>query len=257
MSSIVLENDVNRIINSFIPGNNHLYISTICKEWTPSLNTNTSFLNVTTSLSRIEEFFESGGIINWALFEEAIKYGDISILKKIIDVDKSMDDSFLYRDKHRCSIYTFACYIALHANKIKVLKWLFSKGFPLNGHVICELASTGDLELLKWCRENGCKWSDFFCYIALEHKQVDILKYAIENGCEWGTCGWTEVSSIGDLELFKWCIKKGCLCKYYTCSESVSQGHLEIAEFCRKNGCPESNNSPGYFLWCFNRDHMM
>jgi len=50
----------------------------------------------------------------------------------------------------------------------------------------------GQLEVLKWARENGCPWSNDLsdytlncCTLAAIGGQLEVLRWARENGCPW------------------------------------------------------------------------
>jgi len=46
-----------------------------------------------------------------------------------------------------------------------------------------EAAASGNLDLLKWGRENGCPWDEWTCTLAAAGGHLDTLQWARENGC--------------------------------------------------------------------------
>jgi hypothetical protein len=51
---------------------------------------------------------------------------------------------------------------------------------------ICAIAAgSGNLDTLKWARENGCDWDRSVCDAAFKGGHLDILKWARKNGCDW------------------------------------------------------------------------
>jgi len=46
-------------------------------------------------------------------------------------------------------------------------------------------AENGNLNILKWVRENGCPWNSSTCIKAASGGHLEILKWAHENGCPW------------------------------------------------------------------------
>ena len=46
-------------------------------------------------------------------------------------------------------------------------------------------AKSGNLELVRWLRAEGCPWDKWTCHYALINGHVEILRWARENGCEW------------------------------------------------------------------------
>jgi hypothetical protein len=46
-------------------------------------------------------------------------------------------------------------------------------------------AARGDLQMLRYARENGCPWSESLCVHAATHGRLEVLRWARENGCPW------------------------------------------------------------------------
>ncbi|CAB9521857.1 ankyrin repeat protein [Seminavis robusta] len=44
-------------------------------------------------------------------------------------------------------------------------------------------AGHGQLEILKWARENGCPWNEDTCEMASSGGYLEVLKWAREHGC--------------------------------------------------------------------------
>ena len=44
---------------------------------------------------------------------------------------------------------------------------------------------SGNLELVRWLRGEGCPWDDWTCDKAVEYGRVEVLRWARENGCPW------------------------------------------------------------------------
>jgi phosphoserine aminotransferase len=47
-------------------------------------------------------------------------------------------------------------------------------------------AENGNLEVLKWARENGCEWESNTCSCAAWNGHLEVLKWAKNNGCVCG-----------------------------------------------------------------------
>ena len=71
-------------------------------------------------------------------------------------------------------------------------------------------ASGGDLEMLKWARENDCPWDKQTCADAAMGGHLEVLKWARENGCPWDerTCAFA--AEGGHLEMLKWARENDC-----------------------------------------------
>ena len=64
-----------------------------------------------------------------------------------------------------------------------------AENFPWDWRTCAGAAEGGQLEVLKWLRENGCPWCERTCMSAAKGGHLEILKWARENGCPWN--GWT------------------------------------------------------------------
>jgi hypothetical protein len=81
------------------------------------------------------------------------------------------------------------------------------------------------LQVLQWCRENGCPWDEWSCTYAAQNGHLEVLKWARLNGCPWNED---------------------------TCSFAASNGHLEVVKWARDNGCPWNKEKCILYLndWC-------
>ena len=44
---------------------------------------------------------------------------------------------------------------------------------------------SGNLELVKWLRNEGCPWDTIMCDYVVHHGHVKVLRWARENGAPW------------------------------------------------------------------------
>ena len=51
--------------------------------------------------------------------------------------------------------------------------------------VMMRAAWSGNLELVRWLRAEGCPWDHFTCSRAVTKGHVEVLRWARENGCPW------------------------------------------------------------------------
>ena len=58
--------------------------------------------------------------------------------------------------------------------------------------MMTDAARSGDLELVRWLRGEGCPWDFLTCSEAVDQGHVEVLRWARENGCSWhaGTRDW-------------------------------------------------------------------
>jgi hypothetical protein len=109
---------------------------------------------------------------------------------------------------------------------------------------VCALAAdVGNLDVLKWARENDCPWDDETCANAAEGGHLEVLKWARENDCPWDELTCAHAAWKGHLEVLKWARENGCPSNELTCSSAALGGHLEVLKWARENGAPWTENT--------------
>ena len=79
-----------------------------------------------------------------------------------------------------------SCYDAAADGKLDVLKYLREiRNTPWDAATCAAAAWIGNLEILKWARENGCPWDKRTCENAARNGHLELLKWARENGAPW------------------------------------------------------------------------
>ena len=102
------------------------------------------------------------------------------------------------------------------------LSWALEKCSEQKERFCAQMARKGNVELLKFLRENGCPWDRFTCYKAAENGHLECLKYAHENGCPWGWKICSSAAENGDLECLKYAHEKGCPWNEETFNNAIS-----------------------------------
>ena len=95
-------------------------------------------------------------------------------------------------------------------------------------------AILGNLEMLKYCVENGCKVHDSTCSTAAEYGHLDCLKYLREKNCAWDCETSGAAARIGNLEMLKYCVENGCEVGTGTCALAAEYGNLECLKYLRE-----------------------
>ena len=69
---------------------------------------------------------------------------------------------------------------------MELVQWLCGEGgFAMDEWVMKFAAKSGNLELVRWLRAEGCPWDKWTCHYAIGHYHMEILRWARENGCPW------------------------------------------------------------------------
>jgi hypothetical protein len=101
------------------------------------------------------------------------------------------------------------------------------------------VAYTNDLKLLRWVREEKeCAWNWGTSGTAALLGNLDMLKYCCENGCEVhnGTC--VDSAKNGHLDCLKYLRSKNCPWDGQVCQFAHEENHMDILTYAVKNKCP-------------------
>ena len=55
----------------------------------------------------------------------------------------------------------------------------------MDENMMMEAAASGNLELVRWLRAEGCPWNRWTCSYAVERGRVKVLRWVRENGALW------------------------------------------------------------------------
>jgi len=144
-------------------------------------------------------------------------------------------------------------YFALNGN-LKFLKWLDKHGYLNKSDTeICgNAASNGNLDVIKWARENLYSWDIKTCNNAALNNHFDILKFAIRNSCDIDHDDNDICSNAvlnGNFEMLKWAKKKGCKVneKTYAYAAKTKNG-IEMLKWLRN--CDDYNEHKWDYWVC-------
>ena len=87
--------------------------------------------------------------------------------------------------------------------QLEALKWWRQNGCKLKTDTCMSAASGGHLEVLRWARENGCPWDEKTCRYAAMGEHIEVLQWAIANGRPNNDdidFGWDVISTATDDE---------------------------------------------------------
>ena len=93
----------------------------------------------------------------------------------------------------------------------ELVKWLCGAGgFAMDERVLAEAAGSGNLELVRWLRDEGCDWSVWACRFAAETGRLQVLQWLRANGCPWDvdTCKFAALN--GQMATLRWARENGC-----------------------------------------------
>jgi len=114
------------------------------------------------------------------------------------------------------------------------------KEFTFNQELFCsQVALTNDLKLLRWVREaKECAWEYLTSNAATLKGNLDMLKYCVENGCKVhnGTCAFA--AENGHLSCLEYLRSKNCPWDERVCKLANKNDHIDCLTYAVKNKCP-------------------
>ena len=109
--------------------------------------------------------------------------------------------------------------------------------FTMNQEFFCaRVAETNDLKLLRWVREEKeCDWNYGTSATAVLKGNLDMLKYCCENGCEVheGTCA--NAAEKGNLACLEYLRSKNCPWNERVCQLAHEENHIDVLTYAVKN----------------------
>jgi hypothetical protein len=112
--------------------------------------------------------------------------------------------------------------------------------FTQNQEFFCsQAAQTNDLKLLRWVREEKeCDWDYKTSGMAAHQGNLDMLKYCCENGCEVHERHCATAAKYGHLDCLEYLRSKNCPWNELTCKLAHEENHIDILTYAVKNKCP-------------------
>ena len=163
-----------------------------------------------------------------------------------------------------------ACF-AIRRNKLKVLKYLHSRGCPLDRYCYREAiynddiytvkwlkkrrlqltedtfsaaAEVGNLKILKWLKRNDCPFNHIAVNAAAYSGNLKALRFLIKNGCEWEIGAFNCACVGGNLKSVMYLFNDAVndLSKPWlnesVCASAAKYGRLEILKYLKSFSCP-------------------
>lgn len=136
-------------------------------------------------------------------------------------------------------MYGSLCYQAAKNGHLHVLKWGLSEGFTLNKRICAEAAAfSGNVEVLEFCKTEGCLFGESTVFNAVTTGNLDIVKYCFENDCPRHENLCMAAAKSGNIECLKLVRSYGVPWGLKTCYTAARDGNLSILKYAHENGCP-------------------
>ena len=114
------------------------------------------------------------------------------------------------------------------------------KVITVNQELFCaSVAGTNDLKLLRWVREEKeCDWDHMTSGTAGMQGNLDMLKYCCENGCDVDESTCATAANFGHLACLKYLRSKNIPWNIQICELAHKNNHMDILTYAVRNKCP-------------------
>ena len=121
-------------------------------------------------------------------------------------------------------------------------KYADGEEYTKNQEQFCaRVARTNDLALLRWVREEKeCAWNWQTSGVAADLGNLEMLKYCVENGCEVHTGTCAEAAKYGNLECLKYLREKNVKWDERAVQFARENNHVECLNYALANNCPQT-----------------
>ena len=130
------------------------------------------------------------------------------------------------------------CTLAAGEGQLEILKWLRENDFPWDEVTYKRATSGGHLAVLQWAHANGCPWDEETYSGAAYDGKLEILQWARANSAPWDGTTCVEAAYSGHLEVLQWARANSCPWDEQTCGHAALAGHFEVLQWARAHGCP-------------------
>eukprot|EP00658_Telonema_sp_P-2_P023351 TRINITY_DN19355_c0_g1_i5.p1 TRINITY_DN19355_c0_g1~~TRINITY_DN19355_c0_g1_i5.p1 ORF type:complete len:272 (-),score=32.71 TRINITY_DN19355_c0_g1_i5:456-1271(-) len=130
------------------------------------------------------------------------------------------------------------CALIAGRGDVEMLEWAKEQGCRWDESTCSAAALNGHWDLLDWARLFDCRWDWQTCSNAALRGHLGILQWARQCGCEWNSSTCACAAQNGHLDCLQWARANGCDWGPITCSSAGFGGHLKVLQWARANGCP-------------------
>lgn len=107
----------------------------------------------------------------------------------------------------------------------------FETSIPKTGKLTVNAVRTGNLEILRICRENTCPWDAWTFSAAAKAGNMEIIRYLKDNGCPWNEWACSQAARWGNMDILKFLIDNGCPWDEWMCFDAARGGHVDILKY--------------------------
>jgi hypothetical protein len=130
-----------------------------------------------------------------------------------------------------CVVSVGATIAAADENNLPLLKWLSTKpGFDTNWHAILAASKHGNVPMLEFLLEKGCRIHPYSASYAAKRGHFDVLKLLHKHSCKWEDGPMEAAVKFGNVEITKWLCSVGCPITFGAYKEAKKAGSTEMVK---------------------------
>jgi len=119
------------------------------------------------------------------------------------------------------------------------LRWLVEHGWSVRVDVPGVLAARGDLELLRYVREQGAPFTAHTLASAAGHDKLAVVRWLRDVGCPWDATACRQAAhGPASIPMLEFLLHDGCPVDETACEAAASRGSLDVLQFLRARGVP-------------------
>lgn len=180
-------------------------------------------------LATLKFYRNKGYTFNEYICRNVLASGNIDIVKWFREIGKCR-----WEEKSYCDFFN---------NEI-FLKWLDKNGCEFPKYIANQIAYRGNVESLKYCKENGLVWNDKLVFeniiigfsLRKNHQDFEILKYGFKICGIWPPYTTGVIAKSGNIEALKYCVENGATIGNKVCRNAAISGTLEMLKYCKEIG---------------------
>jgi hypothetical protein len=126
-------------------------------------------------------------------------------------------------------------------NQLAVLQYLHAQKYPWHWTVPAAAARRGDLQMLRWLKEQGCEWEngkDILCAAARSGNLEMIAWVKQQPGVVCDENTMAAAAGKGQTAICKYLHSEGCPWSSSACWAAASNGHVSTLRWLHEHGCP-------------------
>jgi hypothetical protein len=146
-----------------------------------------------------------------------------------------------------CKIPSNGCSIAAGVGNLEMLQFLYAHNCLLDEYTITWAACNGHLDIIIWCRQQGCKWNALACQQSVQFGDLDVLKWlrGIDRDiCALGSdetdiCPWDdnvclEAIKFHRVDMLKFALENGCELNSTVYDKAIRSKNSDIVDCVKK-----------------------